>query len=186
MIWIILGIVVVVGIWVIGIYNKLVRLRSQYEEAFSGMDVYMKKRYDLIPNLVETVKGYAAHEKDTLQAVVEARNQAVNQSGNASVEDRLQSEADLTDAISRLMVVVEQYPQLKADTQFLNLQGELSTVETDIAQSRKYYNGTVRQFNAQIAFFPASLVAAIGKFVKQPYFELENPAAERQAPSVKF
>ena len=187
MVWIIvIGVIVLIVLWFISIYNSLVKLRAQYEESFSGMDIFMKKRYDLIPNLVETVKGYAAHEKDTLEAVISARNNAVNNSGNASVEDRLKSEGELSGALSRLMVLVEQYPQLKADSQFANLSQQLSGLETDIAQARKYYNGTVREFNTKIAVFPASIVAGFGKFEKQPYFELENPAVERQAPQVSF
>ena len=182
----IIGIVVVIILWFVSIYNSLVKLRAQYEEAFSGMDVFMKRRYDLIPNLVETVKGYAAHESETLEAVIGARNQAVNTGGGSgSMEDRVKSEGQLSSAVSRLMIVAEQYPQLKADSQFLNLSQQLSQLETDIAQSRKYYNGAVRQFNTKIAVFPSSVVASMGKFVKQPYFELED-VSQRQAPQVSF
>lgn len=184
-VWLIIGVIVLIVLWFISVYNSLVKLRALYEEAFSGMDIYMKKRYDLIPNLVETVKGYAAHESGTLEAVINARNKAVNASGSGSVEDRIASEGELSNAISRLMVVVEQYPQLKADSQFLNLSQQLSSIENDIAQARKYYNGAVRQFNTKIAMFPASIVASMGSFTKQPYFELDD-ASERQAPKVSF
>lgn len=184
-VWVVIGVVVLIILWFISVYNSLVRLRALYEEAFSGMDIYMKKRYDLVPNLVETVKGYAAHESGTLEAVINARNRAVNISGTGSVEDRIKSEGELSDAISRLMVVVEQYPQLKADSQFLNLSQQLSAIEDDIAQARKYYNGAVRQFNTKIAIFPASIVASMGSFTKQPYFEMED-TSERQTPKVQF
>ncbi len=183
--WIIIGAIVLIVLWFIAIYNSLVKLRALYEEAFSGMDIYMKKRYDLIPNLVETVKGYASHESKTLESVIAARNQAVNAGNSGSIENRIQSETELSNAISRLMVVVEQYPQLKADSQFLNLQQQLSAIENDISQARKYYNGAVRQFNTKIGLFPASIVASIGRFTKQPYFELED-ASERKAPQVSF
>jgi len=183
--WIAIGAVVLIALWYISTHNSLVKLRVLYEEAFSGMDIFMKKRYDLIPNLVETVKGYAAHESSTLEAVISARNQAANAGNSGSVEDRLQSENELSSAISRLMVVVEQYPQLRADSQFLNLSQQLSSIETDISQARKYYNGAVRQFNTKIGLFPASIVASLGRFAKQPFFELDS-VSERSAPQVSF
>ena len=182
--WICIGVACVIIIWFIATYNSLVKLRALFEEAFSGMDIFMKKRYDLIPNLVETVKGYMAHEAQTLEAVVSARNRAV--SGAAGpVESRLESERELTGAVSRLLVVAEQYPQLKADSQFLNLSQQLGSVETDISQARKYYNGAIRKLNTKIGLFPASIVASIGRFTKQPYFELDD-ASERAAPKVGF
>ena len=184
-VWIVLGVIVVIVIWFIASYNSLVKLRVLYEEAFSGMDVFMKKRYDLIPNLVETVKGYAAHESKTLDSVVSARSRAISAGSAASIENRNACESELTGALSRLMVVVEQYPALKADSQFLNLSQQLSSIETDISQARKYYNGTVRMYNTKIALFPVSIIASIGRFAKQPFFELEN-ASERDTPVVSF
>lgn len=182
-VWICIGVVVVIVIWFIAMYNSLVKLRALCEEAFSGMDIFMKKRCDLIPNLVETVKGYAAHESQTLEAVIAARSNAVG--GAASVESRIKSEGELGEAISRLMVVVERYPELKADSQFTNLSQQLAAVETDISQARKYYNGAVRQLNTKIAVFPVSIVAGVGRFVKQPYFELGDEG-DRAVPKVGF
>jgi len=184
-VWILLGVIIVIVIWFIASYNSLVKLRVLYEEAFSGMDVFIKKRYDLIPSLVETVKGYAAHESKTLDSVVSARSRAISAGNADSIESRNACESELTGALSRLMVVVEQYPALKADSQFLNLSQQLSSIETDISQARKYYNGTVRMYNIKLAIFPVSIVASIGRFIKQPFFELEN-ASERDTPQVSF
>jgi len=183
--WICVGVVCVVVMWVITSYNSLVKLRALFEEAFSGMDIFMKKRCDLIPNLVETAKGYMAHESQTLEAVIAARNRAIGNTSSGSVEERIQIEKDFGEAISRLMVVVERYPELKADRQFLNLSQQLTSLENDISQARKYYNGAVRQFNTKIALFPVSIIASIGHFIKQPYFELDD-ASERVAPKVSF
>jgi LemA protein len=183
--WIIIGIICVIVIWFIAKYNGFVKLRALVEEAFSGMDIFMKKRHDLIPNLVETVKGYMAHEAQTLESVIAARNRAAGGGGDGSIENRIKSESELESAISRMMLVVERYPELKADSQFLNLSQQLSSVETDISQARKYYNGAVRQVNTKIALFPASIVASAGHFTKQPYFELDD-ASERAVPQVSF
>ena len=185
LIWVIVGAIVLIVLWFISAFNSLVKLRALYEEAFSGMDIFLKKRYDLIPNLVETVKGYASHESSTLEAVINARNRAASGTNRASVEDRLENEALLSGAVTRLLAVAEQYPQLKADSQFLNLSAQLANLEGDIAQSRKYYNGAAREYNTKIALFPTSIVASIGKFTKQPYFELED-ASERSSPEVSF
>jgi LemA protein len=183
--WVFIGVVCLLIIWYVATYNALVKLRNLVEEAFSGMDIFMKKRHDLIPNLIETVKGYAAHEAQTLESVVAARNLAISAGGNGSIESRIKSENELGGALSRLLVLAEQYPQLKADSQFLNMSQQLSSIETDISQARKYYNGAVRQFNTKTALFPASIVASIGHFEKQPYFELED-AGERAVPQVNF
>ena len=183
--FILAGVVCLIAIWFIALYNALVKLRALHEEALSSMDIFLKKRHDLIPNLVETVKGYAGHESQTFESVVAARNRAMGNENESSVMARIQSEGALDNAIARMMLVVEQYPQLKADSQFLNLSQQLSSIETDISQSRKYYNGSVRQFNTKIALFPASIVASIGHFAKQPYFELDD-AGERSVTSVSF
>lgn len=183
--WLIaLGVVLILVIWFVATYNKLVKLKAMVEEAFSGMDIFLKKRYDLIPNLVATVKGYAAHESETLEKVVAARNAAISNS-NASMEQRLADDNALTNALRQLMVVVEQYPNLKADTQFLDLQTQLQRVEMDIAQARKYYNGTVRAYNVKIKTFPTVLVAGMFKFTSSPYYEVDD-ASERQNVQVDF
>jgi len=179
----IVALIAIIAIWFIGAYNALVRLKAMLEEAFSGMDVFLKKRYDLIPNLVETVKGYASHEQETLDRVISARNMAVNP--NASIDERVQNEQQLTGALNRLLAIVEQYPNLKADSQFLNLQSQLSSIENEISQSRKYYNGAARGYNTKIAVFPSNIVANMSGFKKAPYFEVESDA-ERQNVKVDF
>jgi len=166
----------------VSVYNKLVRLRNLVKEAWSSIDVMLKKRHDLIPNLVETVKGYAAHEKETLQSVIDARNQA---GGRGSVKEVEAAESQLTSALGRLFALAEQYPDLKANTNFLQLQDQLGAVEGDIEKSRRYYNGTVRNYNTGIESFPDNILAGIFNFGKEAYFELNNPD-ERNVPQVKF
>lgn len=179
---IVLGLVVVVALFAISQYNGFVKMRNVVEEAFSTMDVYLKKRYDLIPNIVETVKGYASHEKETLQQVIEARNKAVS----ASTPDaQLQAEGDLNKVMGRLFALTESYPDLKANTNFMDLQNQLQTLETEIAQSRKYYNGTVRNYNTKVESFPSNIIAGIFNFVKKPLFEVTD-AVERQNVKVQF
>ena len=179
---IVLIIVVVFVLVLIGMYNGLVRLRNAVEEAFSTMDVYMKKRFDLIPNLVETVKGYASHEKDTLERVIKARNFA--QSASAP-EDRVQGDNQLTGALKSLFAIAEGYPQLRANENFLDLQRQLQFAEQDIANSRKYYNGTVRMYNTKTEVFPNSLVASMFRFGRKPLYELAD-ASERENVKVEF
>ncbi|MGI9526545.1 MAG: LemA family protein [Weeksellaceae bacterium] len=166
----------------IGIYNKLVKLRTLVEEAWSGIDVQLKKRHDLIPNLVETVKGYATHEQETFKKVTEARNQAVSAN---SVEQQQTAENQLNRSLMNLFAVAEQYPELKANTNFMQLQTELSSIEADIEKSRRYYNGTVREKNILIDSFPSSIIAGMFGFMKSTFFELEN-IAERAVPKVSF
>lgn len=179
---ILLGIVVVIALFVGATYNSLVKLRNKTEEAFSTMDVYLKKRYDLIPNLVETVKGYAKHEKETLQSVIEARNGAVNSS---SVEEQLQNEQGLTRALGRLFAVAEAYPDLKANQNFLDLQNQLKSIEGEIANARKYYNATVLDYNNKIEMFPSNIVAGMFNFKRKPMFEISNEE-ERENVKVSF
>jgi len=179
---IVIVIIVVLVLVTIGIYNGLVRLRNAVEEAFSTMDVYMKKRFDLIPNLVETVKGYASHEKDTLERVIQARNFA---QGATSPEDRIQGDNQLTGALKSLFAISEGYPQLRANENFMNLQNQLQGVEADIANSRKYYNGTVRMYNTKTEVFPNSIVASMFRFQRKPLYELDD-VAERQNVKVEF
>jgi len=179
---IVIVIVVILVLVTIGMYNGLVRLRNAVEEAFSTMDVYMKKRYDLIPNLVETVKGYASHEKDTLERVIQARNFA---QAASSPEDRMQGENQLTGALKSLFAISEGYPQLRANENFLNLQSQLQGVEQDIANSRKYYNGTVRMYNTKTEVFPNSIVASMFRFERKPLYEIAD-AAQRENVKVEF
>ena len=175
-------IIVVLVLITIGMYNGLVRLRNAVEEAFSTMDVYMKKRFDLIPNLVETVKGYAGHEKDTLERVIQARNFAQSA---GTPEERIQGDNQLTGALKSLFAISEGYPQLRANENFLNLQGQLQAVEQDIANSRKYYNGTVRMYNTKTEVFPNSIIASMFRCTRKPLYEIAD-AAERENVKVQF
>ena len=183
---VVLGIIVLIGIilaiWIWTQYNAFIRLRNNVDESYSTMDVYMKKRYDLIPNLVETVKGYAKHEKETLERVIAARN-ACAQAGN--MEDRLSSEANLSSVLKQLAVVVEQYPELKADKNFMDLQNRLNELEEEIASSRKYYNGVTKSYNIKREVFPSNIIANWFKFEKRPLFEVESEE-ERKAVKVQF
>jgi LemA protein len=181
--WIILLVVVVaIGFWIASAYNGFIAWRNKVDEGFSTMDVYMVKRYDLIPNLVETVKGYASHEKETLQQVITARNHAVNAN---TMDEKMKAEGEVSGVLSRLFALSEAYPDLKANTQFLDLQNQLQTVENDIAQSRKYYNGTVRQYNTRVETFPNNIVAGLFKFERRQSFEVEDPT-QRQNVKVQF
>lgn len=166
---------------IIGMYNTLVRLRNTVEEAWSTIDVQLKKRYDLIPNLVETVKGYAKHEGETLEKVIAARNLAMTSSGDA----KMAAENALTGTLKSLFALQERYPDLKANTNFMDLQNQLKVIENDIAAARRYYNGTVKTFNTKIEVFPSNLIANMMKLTKRPYFELDSEE-ERKAVSVKF
>lgn len=179
--YILAGLLLVLLVWYVATYNKLIQFKVRVEEAFSTIDVFLKKRYDLIPNLVETVKGYASHESETLEAVIRARASAHD---STSVEDKFQKEGELSRVLGRLMVLTENYPNLKADTQFLNLQNQLQTIETDISQSRKYYNGIVKTFNTFILSFPSMIVAKISRFEKAEFFVIDEE--ERQNVKVSF
>ncbi|MGD8495767.1 MAG: LemA family protein [Gemmatimonadales bacterium] len=177
---IIVLVVLAVGIGLM--YNKLVRLRNQSEGAWADIDVQLKRRYDLIPNLVETVKGYASHEKDTLEAVINARNRAMSASGPA---EQAKAENMLTGALKSLFALAEAYPQLRAVEGFTKLQGSLEAIERDIQNSRRYYNAVVRDLNTSVEQFPTNLVANAFRFQKAEYFELTDEA-EREAPKVQF
>lgn len=179
---VVLALIALVALYAIGIYNKLVKGKNLVAEGWSGIDVQLKKRYDLIPNLVETVKGYAAHERETFESVTRARTAAQQAT---TVEGQQAAEKQLSGALMNLMAVAERYPELKANTNFLELQSALSAVEGDIEKSRRYYNGTVREQNTLIESFPSNLIANAYGFLKAQLFELEN-AAERNAPTVKF
>ena len=179
---IVIGVLVLAVLYGVSIYNRLVKLRNLVQEAWSSIDVMLKKRHDLIPNLVETVKGYATHERETLENVTRARNLAV---GADSVEGKEIAEKNLNQAMVNLFAVAEQYPDLKANANFQQLQAELSSIENDIEKSRRYYNGTVRENNTLVESFPSNIVANMYKFEKSKFFELEN-IAEREVPNVKF
>jgi len=176
------GLVLILIIWVIAAYNGFVKLRNSIEEAFSTMDVYLKKRYDLIPNLVETVKGYATHERETLDKVISARNMAASAT---TLEGRIEGENALAGTLKSLFAVAEAYPDLKANTSFLQLQGELRQIEDEIANSRKYYNAVVKTYNTKREVFPSVIIAGMFKFEKKPLFEVSEQA-EREAVKVQF
>ena len=178
----IIGLVVLAVFYGVGIYNRLVKLSTLVAEAWSGIDVQLKKRYDLIPNLVETVKGYASHEKETFENVTKARNQAQNAT---TVEGQQAAENQLNKALINLYAVAEQYPELKANENFLSLQSQLSDIESDIEKSRRYYNGTARDYNILIDSFPSNIVAGMTNFKKADFFEIDMEA-ERQNPRVNF
>jgi LemA protein len=167
---------------IITVYNKLVGLRQRSEEAWSDIDVQLKRRTDLVPNLVETVKGYVAHERGTLDQVVRARSAAV---AAQTPEARAQAENQLTGALRQLFALAESYPDLKANENFRELQGSLSQIEETIQSSRRYYNAVVRDLNTTIDSFPSNQIALFFRFVKRQYFELDRPE-ERQVPRVSF
>ncbi len=175
--------VILIGliIWYISTFNKLQRLKNLVEEGWSTIDVQLKKRYDLIPNLVETVKGYAKHESETLEAVIRARNAAMTASGDGKIA----AENMLTGTLKSLFALQEAYPQLKANTNFIDLQNQLKVVETEIASARRYYNGTVKEMNTKIDMFFAGMVARKMKLEKRKYFELDSEE-ERKAVKVSF
>ena len=173
--------VIILIAWYISTFNKLQRLKNLVEEGWSTIDVQLKKRYDLIPNLVETVKGYAKHESETLEAVIRARNAAMTASGDGKIA----AENMLTGTLKSLFALQEAYPQLKANTTFIDLQNQLKVVETEIASARRYYNGTVKEMNTKIDMFFAGMVARKMKLEKRKYFELDSEE-ERKAVKVSF
>ncbi len=179
---VVLVVVIAILAWAISTYNTFVKMRNNVEEAFSTMDVYMKKRYDLIPNLVETVKGYAKHEGETLEKVIKARNAAMTAT---DPQVKAEKEGELQSTLKTLFSLTESYPNLKADTQFKDLMDQLQTIEDEIASSRKYYNGCVKQYNTKREVFPSSIIANMKKFEKKPLFEVESKE-ERQNVKVQF
>ena len=182
--WVILGVVVVIVIWAISVYNGLVAMRQRTNQAFADIDVQLKQRHDLIPNLVETVKGYAAHERGTLEAVVQARNAAIAAPG---VEQKVAAENMLSGALRQLFALSESYPDLKANQNFQQLQSEISDIENKLAASRRFYNNAVQEYNTGVQQFPAALFAGIFGFGQRTFFDVggDRPQLE-QAPSVKF
>ncbi|RDE10591.1 LemA family protein [Pelagibacterium lacus] len=182
--WIIVLLIVAAAGYAIYVYNTLVRNRQLVEEGWSGIDVQLKRRADLIPNMLETVKGYMTHERETLQAVTDARA-AVQAAQNGTPGERGQAEGILSGALGRLFAVAEAYPDLKANTNFIEFQTALQTVEDEIQLSRRYYNGAVRNLNVAVESFPSNIVAGMFQFRKAEYFELDNEA-DRAVPEVKF
>ena len=183
---VIVGIIVLLAviliIWIWATYNAFVRLKNNVDEGYSTMDVYMKKRYDLIPNLVETVKGYAKHEEETLEGVMQARYSCMSAN---NIEEKAKYENMLTGTLKSLFAVTENYPNLKADQNFIDLQNSLKTLEEEIATSRKYYNGCVKTYNIKRESFPSNMIAKWFKFEKRELFEITE-VEERKAPKVDF
>lgn len=175
-------IAIILVCWAIGVRNNFVRMRNTYEEAFATIDVYLKKRYDLIPNLVETVKGYAAHESGTLEKVIAARNNAASAKTTA---EKIEADANLTNAIKSINMVAERYPDLKANANFMDLSRQLQIIESQLSEQRKYYNAVIKKYNTEKDIFPKSIIAGMMHLEKAPYFELESEE-ERKNVQVKF
>lgn len=178
-------VVVILAIWGVSIYNNLVKLRNNRENAFANIDVQLKQRYDLVPQLVSTVKGYAAHEKETLQRVTDARAAAL---GANTINEKIQADNMLTSALAGLKVSVEAYPELKANQNFIQLQGEISDIENKLAAVRRFFNSATRELNNAVETFPSNLFAKMFGFSKEPMFEIakEERAAHEKAPEIKF
>ena len=182
--YIVVAVVVLLVLWYIATNNSLIRARNKVDEAWSGIDVQLKRRHDLVPNLVETVKGYAAHERETLQRVTDARANAMA-AQNAPPAERSQAESGLSAALGGIHAVAEQYPQLRATENFQRLQAQLAEIEDEIQASRRIYNSNVQIYNTRIQIFPNSLVAARGGFEPREFFEIQVPT-ERDVPAVSF
>jgi len=183
--WTVLIVVGVIILWAIVSYNRLVTLREQVRAGWAQIDVLLKRRHDLIPNVVETVKGYAAHERGTLEAVINARNAAVAARSSPDPASLAQAEGQLSGALRQLFALSEAYPDLKANTNFMDLQRELANTENQIGSQRQQYNALVAQYNASVLSFPNSILAGPFGFTPQPFFEIQD-AAQREAPQVKF
>src|SRR5450432_1675949 len=182
--WVVLGVVVVIVIWAISVYNGLVAMRQRVNQYFADIDVQLKQRHDLIPNLVETVKGYASHERGTLEAVVQARNAAMAAPG---VEQKVAAENMLSGALRQLFALSEAYPDLKANQNFMQLQAQISDIENKLAAARRFFNNAVQEYNTGIQQFPAALFAGIFGFSQRTFFDVGGDRAQlEQAPSVKF
>lgn len=180
--WMILGIVgILIVLWAISVYNKLIALRNRVKDQWAQIDVQLKRRFDLIPNLVETVKGYTKHESETLEAVIKARNTYVSAT---LPEDQMKADGELTKAISKLFALTESYPDLKANTNFQALQQELTETESKIASARQFYNDTVMVYNNKVDMVPSNIIASLFKFKKEAFFEANE--TERQNVQVKF
>jgi LemA protein len=185
MVWIVLGIIVLLVIWVISLYNTLVRLRNRRQNAFADIDVQLRQRHDLVPQLVETVKGYAAHEKELFIKVTEARTAAMSA---GSIDDKIKAEQNLTAALQGLKISVEAYPELKANQNFLQLQEELSDIENKLAASRRFFNGATTEYNNAVESFPGNLIARNFGFKREVFFDLgeDNRKRMEEPPTIKF
>ncbi|MEK7502989.1 MAG: LemA family protein [Patescibacteria group bacterium] len=183
--YIVLGIIGLIILWVIIAYNSLIRLRFRVKEAWSDIDVQLKRRYDLIPNVVETVKGYASHEKQAFENVTEARAKALGAEAKGNPKEMAQAENALSGTLKTLFAIAENYPDLKANVNFLDLQRELSDTENKIQASRRFYNSNVMEFNTRIHLFPTSIIAGAFKFEKTDFFELQD-GKEKEPIPVKF
>lgn len=174
-------IIVIIGLYILSLYNKLVRLTNKIEEAFSTMDVYLKKRWDLIPNLIETTKGYMKHEKEILTEITDLRNKGYDKLSN---DEKIKANEKMSTGLEKLMAVAENYPDLKANTNFQQLSSNLTKVEEDIANARKYYNGTVRTYNDTVEMFPSNIIAKKFGYTTKEMFEVDEK--ERENVQVKF
>ena len=181
MTWIVLAVLAALALFVVSVYNSLIQLKNKVDEGWADIDTQLKRRYDLIPNMVEIVKGYAKHEAKTLEAVIQARNIAMNAN---TPEEKMQAENALTGTLKTLFAVAESYPDLKANQNFLDLQATLKEVEEKLQLSRRYYNATVRDFNTKIEIFPNNIVAGMFKFDRRKFFEIEEE--QRQNVKVSF
>ena len=185
MVLIVIGIIVVIAIWVMSLYNNLVKLRNRRQNAFADIDVQLRQRHDLVPQLVETVKGYASHEKDLLLKITEARSAAM---AATSIDDKIKAEQQLTSALQGLKVQVEAYPDLKANQNFLQLQEELSDIENKLAASRRFFNGATTEYNNAVESFPGNLIARNFGFQREVFFDLgeDNRRQMEQPPKIQF
>ncbi len=183
--WVILGIVLFLVLAFISLYNGLIRLKNRVAEAWSDIDVQLKRRYDLIPNLVETVKAYAQHERETLENVIKARNEAMSMQNSSDIAGKLQAENNLSSTLKSIFALSENYPDLKANQNFLELQKELSDTENKIQAARRFYNGNVRDFNTKIQVFPSNIIAKMFGFTNRSFFEIEE-AAQKENVKVEF
>ncbi|MFA5128832.1 MAG: LemA family protein [Patescibacteria group bacterium] len=183
--WVILGVLGLIVVWLIATYNGLITLRNRTDEAWSDIDVQLKRRYDLIPNLVETVKGYAGHEKEVFEKVTLARAAAINAEKSGNPAEIAKTENMLAGTLKTLFAVAENYPDLKASQNFLQLQDELSDTENKVQAARRFYNGNVRDFNIKLEKFPTNMIAGIFGFKSKQFFEIEE-AAQREAVKVSF
>ncbi len=182
---IIIGVIVLIVLWLVSLYNRLVRLKNNRENAFADIDVQLRQRNDLIPQLVSTVKGYAAHEKDLLERITQARSAVM---GANSINDKIQADTQLTHALQGLRIQVEAYPDLKANQNFLQLQNEISDIENKLAAARRYFNGATRELNTGVESFPANIIAKSFGFTRQPMYELsvEQRQTMEEPPKISF
>lgn len=179
-----IAIVVLLAVWLIGMYNGFIKLRNKVDEAWGGIQIQLKRRYDLIPNLVETVKGYATHEKETFERLVQARSAAL-QVPAGDIQGQAQAQGAIANALKSVFAIAENYPELRASENFQQLQNALMEVEDNLQMARRYYQATVRDFNNKVETFPSMIIASVFNFAKQPFFELDSPEEARNA-QVKF